>query len=397
MTEPPERRAELVLCDDSGHVIGKLPPVVAGTQWWSEVETVVRAVRERFGLDVTILRLLSTDRYGMRGGTVTYLAQVDGRVEAEPCNVVLTEHPLRNAYAKPGGPKADLDWAQAELARHGLALTGAPVQVKTWNLSSLWRLPLATEVAWLKAVPAMFQHEGAFIDALGADAPVPRLFGFERGRLVMREISGTDRFAATLDQRLAMIDMLVRLQCDWVPRVDELFALGLADWRAPALGPAIADVFERTRAELTTPQARAVERFIAGIDARFVALAECGVPDSFVHGDYHSGNVRGDAQRLTIMDWGDAGVGHPLLDYSASMRGVPTQMQPRLRNVWEAAWRAAYPRSDPTRAWDLIAPIASARHAVIYRKFLDNIETSERIYHRDDPRDCLQDVAEIVG
>jgi hypothetical protein len=72
-------------------------------------------------------------------------------------------------------------------------------------------------------------------------------------------------------------------------------------------------------------------------------------------------------------------------------------MQPRLRGVWEAAWRAVYPQSDPTRAWDLIEPIGPARQAVVYRKFLDNIEPSERIYHRDDPRDALQDVAEIVG
>ena len=233
---------------------------------------------------------------------------------------MLDEQPLRNSYAKPGGPKADLDWARAALWRQGLEITGAPVQVKTWNLSSVWRLPLGTEDAWLKVVPPMFQHEGALIDALGPDAPVPRLFGFEPGRLIMHEIPGADLFDATLDQRLAMIDMLVRLQRDWVPRTDELLALGLPDWRAPALGRAIADVFERTRGELTMPQARAVERFIAGLDARFAALAECGLPDSFVHGDYHSGNVRGDAHHLTILDWGDAGVGHPLLDYTAFMR-----------------------------------------------------------------------------
>ncbi len=396
-TDTRERRAELVLVDPNGNVIGRLPPVLTSVPWWPEVETVVRAVRERFGLDVTVLRLLSTDRYGMRGGTVEYLAQVDGRADAEPCDVLLDAHPLRANYAKPGGPKADLDWARAALARQGLAITGAPVQVKTWNLSSLWRLPLGTQEAWLKAVPAMFRHEGALIDALGPAAPVPRLFGFEPGRLVMREIPGKDLFDATLEQRLAMLDMLIPLQRDWAPRVDELLALGLPDWRPPALGAAIADVFERTRGELTTPQARAVERFIAGLDARFAALAACGLPDSLVHGDYHSGNVRGDAQRLTILDWGDAGLGHPLLDYPAFMRGVPTEMQPRLRGVWEAAWRAVYPQSDPTRAWDLIEPIGPARQAVVYRKFLDNIEPSERIYHRDDPRDALQDVAEIVG
>ena len=291
-TDARERRAELVLVDPNGNMIGKLQPVLTSVPWWPEVETVVRAVRERFGLDVTILRLLGTDRYGMAGGTVTYLAEVDGHVEADPCDVVLDEHPLRTGYAKPGGPRAHLDWARAVLSQHGLAITGTPVQVKTWNLSSLWRLPLATEMAWLKVVPAMFQHEGAFIDALGPDSPVPRLYGFERSRLVMREIPGTDLFDATLDQRLAMIDMLVRLQCDWVPRVDQLCALGLPDWRPPVLGPAIASTFERTRSELTTPQAHAIERFITGLDARFAALAACGLPDSFVHGDYHSGNVR---------------------------------------------------------------------------------------------------------
>ncbi len=396
-SDPPARHAELVLVDPNGHVIGKLPPMLVGVPWWSEVASVVSAVRERFGLDVTILRLLSTDRYGMAGGNVTYLAEVDGRADADPCDVVLDEQPLRNGYAKPGGPRTDLDWARSVLARHGLALTGAPIQVKTWNLSSLWRLPLGTERAWLKVVPTMFQHEGAFINALGPDAPVPRLFGFERGRLVMRDIPGADLFDATLDQRLAMIAMLVRLQRDWVSRVDELVALGLPDWRAPALGRAIGDVFERTRGELTTPQARAIERFIAGLDTRFAALAECGLPDSFVHGDYHSGNVRGDAHHLTILDWGDAGVGHPLLDYTAFLGRVSTEVQQQLRNVWETAWRAVYPTSDPSRAWDLIAPIGQARKAVIYRKFLDNIEPSERIYHRDDPRDCLRDVAEIVG
>ena len=79
------------------------------------------------------------------------------------------------------------------------------------------------------------------------------------------------------------------------------------------------------------------------------------------------------------------------------MRGAPTQLQPQLRAHWEAAWHAAYPGADPTRAWDLLAPIAAARQAVIYRTFLDNIEPSEHPYHRDDPRERLQRVAEIVS
>jgi Ser/Thr protein kinase RdoA (MazF antagonist) len=391
-----ERWAELVLVDASGAVIGKLPPLQSPVPWWPEVETLVSAVRERFGFDVTILRLLRSPPSGMRGGRVTYLAQVASRVDCAPCDEMLDEQPLRNTYAKVGGPAVDLDWARAVLAQHGLAVAAPPVQVKTWNLSSLWRLPLADESAWLKSVPAFFRHEGALIEALGTDAPVPRLVGHEPGRLVMRYIPGEDLFDATHEQRIAMLDMLVGLQNAWSARVDELLALGLPDWRAPSLTTAIEKTFERTRHELDPGDANVIDRFIERLEARFSALDACGIADSLVHGDFHPGNVRGIGTDLTILDWGDAGVGHPLLDVPAFMDRAPAERASTLRDYWIAAWRAAYRTSDPARAWDVIAPIAVARRAVVYRGFLDNIEPAEHPYHRTDPRDCLQRVAEIL-
>ena len=52
---------------------GVLPPVTVASPWWPEVEPVVAAVRERFGLDVVVLRLL----HGA-GVDVTYLAELAG-------------------------------------------------------------------------------------------------------------------------------------------------------------------------------------------------------------------------------------------------------------------------------------------------------------------------------
>ena len=410
--QPAERWAELILVGPDGAVIGRLPPVPAGTQWWPEVETVVRAVRERHGCDVTILRLLTAERPRMpgSGGSVTYLAEVAAPVACAPSAAVLHDHPLRTHYAKPGGPKADLDWARSVLALHGLVATAPAVQIKTWNLSSLWRIPVGADDVWLKAVPHFFRHEGALIDALSAGGHVPQLLGFEPGRLLMRAIPGEDLWDATLDQRYAMIDLLVGLQRAWTPRVDELLALGVADWRAPALIPAIAAVFERTRHELSTADARAVAQFIHGLDARFTSIDRCGIPDSLVHGDFHAGNVRGHsgnarglsedprggAAQLTMLDWGDAGVGQPLLDQRACVDRAPPPLRSALRDHWEAQWHGVYPACDPTRAWDLLAPVEAARGAVVYRMFLDNIEPSEHPYHRDDPREQLQRVAAIV-
>ncbi len=65
---------------------------------------------------------------------MTYLAQVDRAVPAEPWAGRVYEHPLRLAYARPGGPAADLAWARGCMAAIGLEPSGPPVQVRTWNL-----------------------------------------------------------------------------------------------------------------------------------------------------------------------------------------------------------------------------------------------------------------------
>ena len=65
-----------------------------------------------------------------------------------------------------------------------------------------------------------------------------------------------------------------------------------------------------------------------------------------------------------------------------------------MRAAWIDAWRAECPGSDPSRAADLIAPIASLRRAVIYQGFLDHIESSERRYHASDVRDWLREALE---
>src|SRR4029079_5813543 len=99
---------------------------------------------------------------------------------------------------------------------------------------------------------------------------------------------------------------------------------------------------------------------------------------------------------LTLLDWGDSGVGHPLLDEAAFLDAIPDACADAVRAHWVHQWRAAYPRSDPARASTLLAPVAAARQAVIYRNFLDNIEPSEQVYHRADPAKWLSRTAALL-
>jgi hypothetical protein len=97
-----------------------------------------------------------------------------------------------------------------------------------------------------------------------------------------------------------------------------------------------------------------------------------------------------------LLDWGDSGVGHPLLDQPAFLNAISKDAVDAVRAHWLQQWRDAVPGSDPARASALLAPVAAARQAVIYRKFLDNIEPSEQPYHRADPANWLSRATALV-
>ena len=398
MRPPPPRLARVVLVTPDGRLLGALPATPIATPWWQDVELVAQAVRAAHGVDVTVLRLLKVGEIGPAGIEITYLAETAAaEVAAQPWEGVLDEQPLRLSYAKVGGPAADLAWAERVLTERGYVQTGPPVQVRTWNLSSLWRIPVAGQMLWLKAVPQFFAHEGALVQVLaGAGERVPNLLGHEAGRMLMTEILGDDLYGAPLPVLLPMVDLLVGLQRRWADRTDELVSLGLPDWRGVRLAPAISAVIARYLPQ-APPNARAtLERFAADLAGRLAEVAACGLPDTVVHGDFHPGNLRGSATAVTLLDWGDSTVGHPLLDQPAFLGRIPARSASVARRRWHSAWRAAAPGSDPDRASALLAPVAAARQAVSYQGFLENTEPSEHPYHRADPLERLLHTAALL-
>src|SRR5206468_5046640 len=111
-------------------------------------------------------------------------------------------------------------WADSALAR-GMQRIGPAEQVRTWNLSSLWRLPLQGETAWLKCVPPFFAHEGRMLEMLQG-WPVPRLIARDGPRLLLAEIPGEDLYNASLPRLLEMVSLLVSVQRAWLDGADDL-------------------------------------------------------------------------------------------------------------------------------------------------------------------------------
>ena len=78
----PERRASVVLVARDGTLLGRLPEFPVATPWWQEAQPVVDGARDRFGLEIVVLRLLDAELPRPQGGGVTYLAEPRGHIPA---------------------------------------------------------------------------------------------------------------------------------------------------------------------------------------------------------------------------------------------------------------------------------------------------------------------------
>lgn len=156
----------------------------------------------------------------------------------------------------------------------GTPVVADPVQVRTWNLSSMWRLPTTHGDVWLKAVPGFFAHEGAMIEALQAFA-VPRLIARTDGVCLIEDIPGDDLYDADIPQAKAMIDLLIDMQRS--VRRDDLPA-GVPDRSVDALAPAAEHTLRESAHELDSGERATLARLIHRRDAIARDLAECGIP-----------------------------------------------------------------------------------------------------------------------
>lgn len=361
-------------------VVGTAGPFAVDVPWWAEVEPVVEHLRAVLGVPAYVLRLLGVDGGdGARDGHVTYHVEAPGTTASLPAAALFTgDDPLRARWATASGLTELFGWARDAL---GVALTGPIEQRKTWNLAGLFRLPTADGPVWLKALPPFASDEAQVMAVFGAVDPtlVPRVLAAAPGRLLLADVPGTDCWHAPPEVLASGIERFVHAQSvidtappDLLVRADpaaEVSALLSRD-----LG-------------LTSAEVAAAHALLP----RWWALSECGLPTTIVHGDFHSGNWRSaDGGPPTVLDFADAHVGHPTLDGLRVVDYLAPDRRPAARASWVSAWQRACPDSDPSRALAIAEPLAHLYYAVRYQEFLDGIEETERIYHRDDPASSVR-------
>ncbi len=397
------RRIRLVLLDPAGEPLGALPTFDVEEPWWPEVASLVTVARARFGVDLFVLRLADVEGGKfMQNGFVTYTAEVAGALPARsaleptPSGLPLGDEPRRAHWARPGGIAAVVEWADGQLEALGTPRTGRVDQTKAWNLSSVLRLPTGDGFVWCKSVPPFMAHEGPLIEWLAHERPalVPRLLAADPvgATVLLGDLGPDEQWGAPEPQRIRMLRELVALQVSAASSVRHLLSLGVPDLGAAQLNHEVEILASRddVRCELAAPELHALDRLVTELPGLLRELADCGLPETLVHGDFHPGNWIATGDDLALFDWGDSFVGHPMIDSAAFLDDVQPEVKARLLAAWVDVWRGACPDADPGRAVALVPPIAALQRALMYRLFLDEIEPSEHRFHASDVPDWLR-------
>ncbi|MFI6735078.1 aminoglycoside phosphotransferase family protein [Nonomuraea sp. NPDC050451] len=372
-----------------GERLGVIGPFAVDVPWWAEVEPVVAHLRQVLGVDVLVLRLLDVDGgEGGRDGHVTYHVEAlerpaPGRLTAPlPTDHGVLDRPerLRAPWARIDGLRELLSWAADVLRTAGRPLTGPIRQRKTWNLAGLFLLPTAQGPVWLKATPHFAADEATVIGMFAALDPglVPRIVASGPGRILLEHLPGEDCWDAPVEIIDSAVTRLVAAQA----RLAGAIPPGLPDRRGPVVADRVRDLLAGdVGRELTAQELAEAYELVE----QWPLLAECGLPDTIVHGDFHPGNWRSDGGPPAVVDFADAHLGNPVLDGIRARDWLPPARQPAAADAWIEAWTTHVPGCDPARALAIAEPLSHLDYAVRYQEFLDGIEPSERIYHHDDP------------
>jgi len=241
-------------------------------------------------------------------------------------------------------PEGAQEWVTQALG--GIEMTVASSRIRPW--SGVWGLVPASggdERWWFKENRLSGRHEPALTAALARISPLvdePVAIDPDRSRLLTREAgerlrerldsAGAGQVPLTLatwaevlpryaELQLAAVPLVPSLQLAGVPVVapldhpalfDDL--LGEDEWLKPGISP---EMSHETYARLCGAQALVAE----AVDE----VEAAGIGSSVQHDDLHDGNIfvhAGDPRSFSIIDWGDAYLGHPFGSLLVTLNGI---------------------------------------------------------------------------
>ena len=296
-------------------------------------------------------------------------------------------HQLRIPWARPGWYERATVWIEQVLHDAGRPAPTAILQSKHWGISAVMQVDTPGQRLWFKAVADQFVYEPTITAFLHEavpqlTAPVVAVEEHEAWMLledIKGRVVGEDRGLTR-----AAFESLADLQTALAGRNDDLLAAGCPHRPISELPDRLRSVLVTTsiRDALDLPKQR-IDRLIGALTDAVAAVDAIGIPESFVHGDFHPGNAMTSAAGIRLFDWSDAAVSHPLVDvatWASWFEDDPDHVAEIYRTFHDV--RSAH-FAEPVDALDqqTLAAVAGAYHTISYAGILEGLEPHRRSEH----------------
>lgn len=296
----------------------------------------------------------------------------------------------RPPWQRPGWHSTATSWVLDRLVEAEMPATGEVEQIKSWGISCVLRVPTAAGYVYFKAVPPLFAREPVVTRALAVahprHVPTPIAIDVEHRWMLLRDIGGVLLGNSDAVHWEAALRSFAAIQIDWSERTTELLVLGAADRRLDVLQRQI-DPYVANEAVMRSLQDEEYARLRAAVPrlkAMCDELASYALPQTLLHGDFHSGNIAVRGEDIIFFDWTDTCIAHPFLDPPNVLQELPgssygDSTREHVRDVYLQPWTRYASMERLRAAYVLAEPLAALHQSISYEHIGRALEPASKV------------------
>lgn len=356
---------DITLIDTSGNWVAQLEGDSARGQlkghFHDDPAAVVRAVKDQLDLEVSFIRFtdgsIETEYRGSLDRLRWKPRTDDGFSERAP-------------WERAGWIDQVLQRIDRPLAVEGLLRHGLPLDARRTFISAILKVRTEGRNVWYKEYRSLFRREPLVVEWLSkhCGAAVPGVLAAGDTWWLAEEFP--EELHLTVGDPL---EALARIQIATIGRTGEIVSLGCPEWTLGQIVSRAADVSERGDL-IGRDDANAIRGLLTRLECAAEMVDRVSIPNTIVHGDFHSENVRWTAGGWFVFDWTDACVAHPFIDLAVALRYESRGRRAKRIAVYEEAWSEALPREYVRRALESTDAIGAAFQLANYAEIIDSFE-----------------------
>lgn len=412
-SSPDTIRACVLLLDPDGRRMltrepgGSLPAFDAPPVFYPEVEDFVRTVREECGLDIAILRCLEAGDAN-EGKPRLYSAictsedvktspgfkwvaldepNFDRSDKAALGNITQLEIERLSSPAMVDSPvpwdsptgwhRAALNWLEANLPPGHDGQPWQASQIRSWSISSVWRVTSAGARLYFKASPRYFASEVAVTldvaDRFPSISPSIVAAHPESGWMLMHDLG--DVTLSAIDTAKMWHDTMktiATVQHGYMGKFREMERMGIERRTTEAIvetlvnwtdDPAAVEI--RMFGEENEAALGRLAPSVARIESIATKLRGLGIPPTLEHGDLDATNIFIRNGSPVLMDWSDACISHP---FFTPLTPAQARRHPEFVDTYLREWTNYAPLENLRRGFGFAKPLAALESAFHYHR-----------------------------